>query len=685
MKRPIDPISEALSYLESVGISVDRVEEVPVQRDRADRAPPLHVWSRSHGELKLGRLESSRDLERHLRIRRENRSLPMPEIVSAGSFFLVERWIEGRPLLPSDVDGDMMYMLGDVVGAFAAQPCDLQPELEQLRSSKGLLDKLQALLLELQAQGILAPEVCRALHERATANAPRWNESGFVHLDIKPDNIVKSTNGMVVIDNESLSIGPLNYELARIWFFWRLTPQERSRFLEGYRKHRCTKSFVLHELFWSIIASINSLYFRVRNQLPYQELDLAIQEISQGELPFSWFESKAIKARQFGSEAIRVAFLMDYLAIGGQERVCYEMLRVLDRRFFQPYLYAFRGGAMAKAFQSLDIPVMIGSGRDPLASKEWTSQDRLEKEDYDRRLTQALREDRIDAAVVFSWKTAPKVLREAGVRVAIDKLDGPSLLGKIQDKSGFHWIVAESETLRLEMKTRQSEYAFSETKLATIYPGIDLASFDPNAWNKQHERQQLGLREDQLVIGFVGRLIPGKDVEFLVGAFARLLKRVVEMADRCVLLICGPDGGALASILEEVRSLDLQNHFRYLPPPANVAQVMCLFDVFAMSSRSEGLPGVILEAMAMGLPIISTATGSIPEVVCENGYVSEVGDVKPFVSHLTWLARSSEKRQRMGEASLRIAARFSSRNAVGRYEELLIDALLAARTTAENA
>jgi glycosyltransferase involved in cell wall biosynthesis len=83
--------------------------------------------------------------------------------------------------------------------------------------------------------------------------------------------------------------------------------------------------------------------------------------------------------------------------------------------------------------------------------------------------------------------------------------------------------------------------------------------------------------------------------------------------------------------------------------------------------------------MSMGLPIVSTATGSIPEVVCENGYVSEIGDWKPFVTHLAWLARSEGKRHRMGEESRRIATRFASRHAVGRYEELILDALLELR------
>lgn len=674
-------IAESTNYLESVGIAVDRVEELQLPGNHAGRSSPLHVWSNSHGELKVRRVESPESLEHYLKIRRANQVLPMPEVVHAGSCFLVERWIEGRPILPSDVDGDFMYSLGDLVGAFATQPCDLQAESERLRSGVGLETKLQRLLVEFQDQGVLPPAICEQLLKRAVGNIPFRVDSGFVHLDIKPENIVKTSNGIVFIDNETVSLGSLDYELARLWGFWKLTPHERSRFLEGYRNHRCTKSFVLHELFWSIFSMIGSLRYRVRSQLPYDDLVGACTEIAHGELPFAWFESKELKVQQLGSNRIRVAFLMDYLAIGGQERVCYEMLRSFDRRFFQPYLYAFRGGAMAATFQSLGIPVMIGSDRDPLASKEWTIQDDIEKRDYDQRLAMALRDDGIDAALVFSWKTAPTVLREAGVKVAIDKLDGPSLLGKIKDKSGFQWIVAESETLRLEMKTRQEEYKFSESRLATIHSCIDPNSFNPKDWNKSDERRRLGLREDDLVIGFVGRLIQGKDVGFLVRAFHRFLVRVKELSDRCVLLVCGPDGGALEGILEEVRRLEIEKHFRYLPPPESVAQVMSVFDIFAMTSKSEGLPTVILEAMSMGLPIVSTETGSIPEVVCENGYVSELKNWKPFVRHLAWLARSEEKRHRMGEVSRRISTRFTSRHAVGRYEELLLDALLETRRT----
>ena len=168
----------------------------------------------------------------------------------------------------------------------------------------------------------------------------------------------------------------------------------------------------------------------------------------------------------------------------------------------------------------------------------------------------------------------------------------------------------------------------------------------------------------------------GKNIDFLVRAFTKAIARLKQSSQRCVLLICGPDVGALPQILAEIRTNDLQKHFCYVPPTENVPQVMCTLDAFAMSSLSEGLPTVILEAMAMGLPIISTATGSIPEVVDENGLICDLGDLETFSNYIVQLARFPEKRKRMGESSRRIAARFTSRHAIGRYEELLIDGLV---------
>ena len=668
--------SEIVQFLGGMGIEVLKLENVKVEWSHGEHRAPMHVWTEKHGELKVRKYPTVQDLSTYFELREAVQEFPMPDIVARSAQYVAEKWISGQTLDRREVDPQLLYELGEMFGALAVQHCSLQKEKEKWRSANTLESKLQANLNELHAAGCLDVATRNRLLERARSNMPTLVECGFVHLDIQPQNIIISEHGPCVIDNEALCIGPLDFGLARIWGLWPMSPLQRGRFLDGYSKHRSAKSFILHELFWAIYSLSGSLLHRIRNNLPFQNYFDALIEISEGELPFTWSESKRTKMKLLGQRPIRLAFLVDYLAIGGQERVCYELLRALDQRSFQPYLFAFRGGAMEPLFRELGIPMMIGSDRDPLAVKEWTPLDAKEKADYDERLTQALKDNQIDAAMVFSWKTAPTVLRNAGVPVSIDKLDGPALIGKVKDKSGFRWIVAESETLRRQVASRQKEYGFSDSNLATIHSCIDLKSFDPANSNRDKERAKLGLEPDAFVLGFVGRLMEGKNIEFLVRAFAKAMELLKQSSPRCVLLICGPDVGALSQILAEIQTNDLQKNFCYVPPTESVSQVMCTLDAFAMSSLSEGLPTVILEAMAMGLPIISTATGSIPEVVDENGLICDLGDLESFSNYIVQLARFPEKRKRMGESSRRIAARFTSRHAIGRYEELLIDGLV---------
>jgi glycosyltransferase involved in cell wall biosynthesis/thiamine kinase-like enzyme len=668
--------SEIVQFLLGMGIEVLKLEDVKVEWSHGKHRAPLHVWTKKHGELKVRKFPTEHDLSTYFDLRQSVQGFPMPDIVARSSQHIAEKWIQGQTLDRRDVDPQLLYELGEMFGALAVQHCSLQNEEEKWRSATSLESKLVANLDELHATGCFDLATRNRLLERARSNMPTLVECGFVHLDIQPQNIIISEHGPCVIDNEALCIGPLDFGLARIWGLWPMSPLQRGRFLDGYSKHRSAKSFILHELFWAIYSLSGSLLHRIKNHLPSQNYLDALIEISEGELPFTWSESKRTKMKVLGNRPIRLAFLVDYLAIGGQERVCYELLRALDQRSFRPYLFAFRGGAMVPLFRELGIPMMIGSDRDPLAVKEWTPLDAKEKADYDERLTQALKDNQIDATMVFSWKTAPTVLKNAGIPVSIDKLDGPALIGKVKDKSGFRWIVAESETLRRQVASRQKEYGFSDSNLATIHSCIDLKSFDPTRWDRDKEREKLGLDQNAFVVGFVGRLMEGKNIDFLVRAFAKAMPRLKQSSQRCVLLICGPDVGALPQILAEVQNHSLQEHFCYVPPTENVAKVMCTLDAFAMSSLSEGLPTVILEAMAMGLPIISTATGSIPEVVYENGLICDLGDLESFSNYIVQLARFPEKRQRMGELSRRIAARFTSRHAIGRYEELLIDGLV---------
>lgn len=380
----------------------------------------------------------------------------------------------------------------------------------------------------------------------------------------------------------------------------------------------------------------------------------------------------------FHGRRIRVGLICDYLAIGGQERVILNVLKGMDLSRFEPFVYAFRGGALAAEVKALGIPLTLGSQKDPLSwVRGWSEEDQREKTAYREQLSTALRRDRIDAVLIFAWHDGIEAARHAEVPVLIERLDGPSLLAKVPDKSAFDKVICQSATIRASLFERAAEFGLSTDRIELIYPGIDLERFDPRRYDKASERSKLGLCRSEIVIGYIGRLNAGKNIELLMRAVAKINTNYLGQSFR--LLIMGPDDGALASLqaLQAKHSL-LQERVLFVEPHENVAPVMAALDVFAITSKSEGIPNVILEAMAMGLPIVSTDVGSIHEIIKRNGVLVLAPVPELVASCLRDLIKQQQLRNCMARNSLQISRRFGLRAVIGQYEDLIIDALMRA-------
>lgn len=150
-----------------------------------------------------------------------------------------------------------------------------------------------------------------------------------------------------------------------------------------------------------------------------------------------------------------------------------------------------------------------------------------------------------------------------------------------------------------------------EEKLRVIPNGIDLSRFgDPDGMARRDVRAELGIPGDAWVVGSVGRLAPEKDHALLVRAMAPLL----GPGHRLLVVGEGPERAAIE------RAVDQAGAGRWVHLPgarADVPRLLGAFDTFALPSNSEGLPLVLLEAMAAGLPIVATRVGGIPDVVEE--------------------------------------------------------------------
>jgi len=137
----------------------------------------------------------------------------------------------------------------------------------------------------------------------------------------------------------------------------------------------------------------------------------------------------------------------------------------------------------------------------------------------------------------------------------------------------------------------------------------------PNAWSefakpleREAARDVLKIPRDGFVVGWVGRLSREKGADVLVGALPRLSGVPLTVS------VVGT-GAELVALQSRARDLGVDGRIRWHGAVADAARVFTAFDVFVLSSRTEGTPVVLLEAMAAGVPIVASRVGGVPDVV----------------------------------------------------------------------
>ncbi|HEU0033259.1 MAG TPA: glycosyltransferase [Kofleriaceae bacterium] len=229
-----------------------------------------------------------------------------------------------------------------------------------------------------------------------------------------------------------------------------------------------------------------------------------------------------------------------------------------------------------------------------------------------------------------------------------------------------HAFVAVSDTTA-EQARAQHDTPLS--KLHTIPNGIRLDRYAPDPEARAAIRVELGLG-DAWVVGTVGRLDEYKNQAMLVRAMAPLL------SSRVRLVIVG-DGDNRAEVEAAVAALSEPRWVVLTGRRMDVPRIVHAFDVFALSSKTEGLPLVVPEAMAAALPIVTTAVGGLPTVVDdgETGLLVPV-DEAALGAALATLEADRDRAHRMGLRAREVAlARYSHERMVDEYLALYEQAL----------
>jgi glycosyltransferase involved in cell wall biosynthesis len=355
------------------------------------------------------------------------------------------------------------------------------------------------------------------------------------------------------------------------------------------------------------------------------------------------------------------------LVPAGAERLVTHLLEYIDRERFAPVCICLRnpvGSHLEARVQQLGVPLYFLGKGDKMSLEALRKLDALFRQYRPVVVHTHLLALNYAYPLMLRYRTPARVhtvhslaQREMGVRVGawVRMLAFRYRLGGVVP-------VAVADEVRV---TIQRVYGYPDPPL--IPNGIPTDEYAPDPDARVQWRQAHGIEPHATVLTHVGRFAPPKNHALLIEAFAQ-----VRSDAPFYLLLVG--GGELENtVREQVAGLGLQGRVRFLGVRADVADILRASDVFVLSSRWEGNSLSVMEAMAAGLPVVSTAVGGVPELVQEGatGLLVPSEDAGALAQAMQALVDDPVRRQAMGAAARQHAvAHFDIRHTVRMYEEL---------------
>jgi glycosyltransferase involved in cell wall biosynthesis len=353
---------------------------------------------------------------------------------------------------------------------------------------------------------------------------------------------------------------------------------------------------------------------------------------------------------------LRIVQLVEDLELGGLERVATDLALAQQRAGHQLLVYCLHGaGRLAPGLEAAGIPVA------PFSKARGFSMNTI------LAMGKRLRADRVD--VIHGHNPgvhhyAALAARLAGVPVCVNtRHSAVTSKGLPYQDRYFRWmkpltaqVVFVCDFVRQGL---EKKLGYPPEKCSVILNGIPLAEFLAHPASP-------GSRRPRIRFGTIARMVPAKAHSVLIDAFARV-RRTAPDAE---LSIYGY-GPLEDEIRSQIDRLGLEASIHLEGRTADSAAALSDLDVFVLSSVTEGLPLVILEAMATGLPIVSTNVGGIPEVLpSESAWLCPPGDPEALAAAMLQAIDCRDLRER-GESGRRLAAAsYGLEHMAARYEDL---------------
>ena len=367
----------------------------------------------------------------------------------------------------------------------------------------------------------------------------------------------------------------------------------------------------------------------------------------------------------------RVLHVIDHLGSGGaQEAVC-QLVKYRDQERFQPEVVTLHGyGHYFEVLRSYGVPVHslvpqeFARAAIPLIFAKLFVH--LARHRYDLVHTHLIGANVLAAPLAALFRVPVRFTHDQTMDDVRERSFVHRGLDVLANRLNHH-VIAVSSSIRTFLLHQERLPA---DKISVIYNSVDLERFAPRGEPgvKAAVRQKFGLPADALIVGGVGRLHYQKNFPLFLQVAAEVRAKLPE-----VMFVIAGEGPERAALEDLSRSLGLADRVRFLGFVKDMPELYQGLDLLLLTSHFEGTPLTVLEAMAMGVPVVASRVDGVLEVVEDgrDGILAAPGDQDQFVDGVCRVLSDRDLRQRLSIKAQEKARRDYSAEAMVRRVEAL--------------
>ncbi|MDG2303916.1 MAG: glycosyltransferase [Candidatus Binatia bacterium] len=376
---------------------------------------------------------------------------------------------------------------------------------------------------------------------------------------------------------------------------------------------------------------------------------------------------------------IRIAYVIDHLRMGGAQRHLLQVVHGLDRRRYAPEMWTTSAsrGELAADFEAMGVPVRSFEIESTLMSPKTLQACRRVAQDWrarDIHIVHAyLFEGNLLGTIAGKLSKRPVVLIS---KRSLDRYD------RFDRRAAAWWCNRTANRVLVNAISVRNVVLEHEGCSPAVIEHIPNGVPLPDPLNLPEAAEpEVDPRGDGPLVGMVGRLGWKKGYEYALQAFAQLRDRIPGLRVDIV-----GDGDLRDELAEQVQQLGLASTVRFLGQQTDVARRMSGFDCYVLSSVIEGMPNALLEAMALGRPVVTTSAGGSSEVAIDgkSGMVVPPRDADALANAIERVLTDQLLAERISRgAASRVKEQFSEKAMLTALDQLYCKEMAAAGLKAE--